>query len=49
VKKPYEELHFYFLPSIIRVMKPRRMRCAGNVTRMEGRGIHIGYRLESDN
>jgi len=31
----------YSLPSIVRVVKSRRMRWAGHVTRMgEGRGVH---------
>jgi hypothetical protein len=33
-----EELHgLYFSPSIVRVIKARRMRWAGNVARMWGR------------
>ena len=37
-----EELRdFYSLPNIVRVVKSRRMRWAGHVTRMvEGRGVH---------
>ena len=37
-----EELsHLYSLPNIVRVVKSRRMRWAGHVTRMgEGRGVH---------
>jgi hypothetical protein len=37
-----EELRdLYSVPSIVRVVKSRRMRWAGNVTRMgEGRGVH---------
>ena len=32
----------YSLPNIVRVIKTRRMRCAGHVARMgEGRGVHI--------
>jgi hypothetical protein len=35
IKLHNEELHnFYSSPSIIRMMKSRRMRCAGHVTRM---------------
>jgi hypothetical protein len=31
----------YFLPNIVRLVKSRRMRCAGHVTRpAEGRGVH---------
>jgi hypothetical protein len=39
-----EELHnLYYSPSIIRMIKSRGMRWAGNVARM-GRGrMHIGY------
>ena len=37
-----EELRdFYSLHSIVRVVKSRRMRCAGHVTHIgEGRGVH---------
>ena len=37
-----EELSdLYSLPNIVRVVKSRRMRCAGHVARMgEGRGVH---------
>jgi len=37
-----EELRdLYSLPNIVRVVKSRRMRCAGHVGRMgEGRGVH---------
>jgi hypothetical protein len=37
-----DELHsLYFLPSIVRVTKSRRMRWAGHVARMgEGRGVY---------
>ena len=37
-----EELRdLYSLPNIVRVVKSRRMRCAGHVARMvEGRGVH---------
>jgi hypothetical protein len=39
-----EELHnLCSLPSIIRMMKPRRMRWAGHVARMGRMGMHIGY------
>jgi hypothetical protein len=38
-----EELHYlYSSPSIIRIMKSRRMRWAGHIARMGGRGTHIG-------
>jgi hypothetical protein len=44
-----EELHnLYSLPNIvIRIIKSRRMRWAGQVARMGRRGIHIGYWWES--
>jgi hypothetical protein len=37
-----DELHsLYYSPNIVRVIKSRRMRCAGHVTRMgEGRGVN---------
>jgi hypothetical protein len=39
-----EELHnLYSSPSIIRMIKPRRMRWAGHVARMGRRGMHIGF------
>jgi hypothetical protein len=39
-----EELHnMYSSPSMIRMIKSRRMRWAGNVTRMGRKGMHIGY------
>jgi hypothetical protein len=43
-----EELHdLYSPPSIIRIMKSRRMRWDGHVARREGRGKRIGYWQES--
>jgi hypothetical protein len=43
-----EELcDFYSSPSIIRIIKPRRMRWAGHVARMGRRGTCIGYWWES--
>jgi hypothetical protein len=37
-----EELHnLYCSPSIIRIIKSRRMRLAGHVARMGRRGMHI--------
>jgi hypothetical protein len=43
-----EELHnLYSSPSIIRMIKSRRMRWAGYVARMGRRGMHIGYWWES--
>jgi hypothetical protein len=39
-----EELHnLYYSPSIIRIIKSRRMRWAGHVARMRRRGTCIGY------
>jgi hypothetical protein len=39
-----EELHnLYSSPSIIRMVKSRRMRWAGHVTGTGRRGMHIGY------
>jgi hypothetical protein len=43
-----EELHdLYSSPSIIRIIKSRRMRWAGQVARMGRRGMHIDYWQES--
>jgi hypothetical protein len=43
-----EELRdLYSSPSIIRIIKSRRMRLAGNVARMGRRGTRIGYWWES--
>jgi hypothetical protein len=43
-----EELdNLHSSPSIIRIIKSRRMRWAGHVARMGRRGIHIGYWWES--
>jgi hypothetical protein len=39
-----EELNnLYYYPSIIRVIKSRRMRWAGHAARMRRGGMHIGY------
>jgi hypothetical protein len=39
-----EELHnLYSSPSIIRMIKSRRMRWAGHVTRMGRRGTYMGF------
>jgi hypothetical protein len=44
----YEELHdLYSSPSIIRIIKSRRMRWAGYVARIERRGTRIDYWWES--
>jgi hypothetical protein len=40
-------LNLYPFPSIIRVMKSRRMRWAGHVAQMGRRGMLIGYWWES--
>jgi hypothetical protein len=43
-----EELHdLYSSPSIIRIMKSRKMRLAGHVARMGRRGMLIDYWWES--
>jgi hypothetical protein len=43
-----EELHdLYSSPSIIRIIKSRRMRLAGHIARMERRGTCIDYWWES--
>jgi hypothetical protein len=43
-----EELHnLYSSPSMIRVIKSRRMRWVGHVERMGRRGMHIEFWLES--
>jgi hypothetical protein len=43
-----EELHIlYSSPNIFRNIKSRRMRWAEHVARMGRRGMHIGYRWES--
>jgi hypothetical protein len=43
-----EELHnWYSSPSIIRMIKSRRMIWAGHVARIGGRGMHIEYWWES--
>jgi hypothetical protein len=43
-----EELHnLYSSPSIIRMMKSRRMRWEENVARMGRSGMHIGFLWES--
>jgi hypothetical protein len=39
--------NFYSSPSIIRMIKSRRMRGAGNGARMGRRGMHVGYWWES--
>jgi hypothetical protein len=45
-----EELRsLYSLPSIIRMIKSRRVRWAGHVAQMGRRGMHVGYWWESQN
>jgi hypothetical protein len=42
------ELHnLYYSPSIIRVIKSRKMRLAGHLARKERIGMYIGYWWES--
>jgi hypothetical protein len=41
-----EELHnLYSSPSVIRMIKSRRMKLAGHVARMWRRGMHIGIKI----
>jgi hypothetical protein len=43
-----EELHnFNVSPSILRMIKSRRMRWIGHVARMRTRGMRVGFRWES--
>jgi hypothetical protein len=43
-----EGLHnLYFLPSIIKIIRSRRIRWAGNIAGMGRRGMHIGFWWES--
>jgi hypothetical protein len=43
-----EELHnLYSLPSVIRIMKSRRLRLVGHVARIGRRGMYVGYWWES--
>jgi hypothetical protein len=47
-RKPHDELRqLYFSPSIIRMIKLRRMRCAAHVARMWKREMHVGHWWES--
>jgi hypothetical protein len=47
-RKLHEELHnLYFLPSIIRMIRSRRMRWTRHVARTEPTGMHIGFWWES--
>jgi hypothetical protein len=43
VNAVYVLMLVYSSPSIIRIIKSRRMRCARHVARMGRRGMHIGY------
>jgi hypothetical protein len=48
IKLHIEELHnSYSSPCIIRMIKSRKTRWAGNVARMGRRGMNIGYWRES--
>jgi hypothetical protein len=47
ISREYSEVSIYSSPSIIRMIKSRRMRLTGHVARMGGRGMHIGYWWES--
>jgi hypothetical protein len=43
-----EQLHnLYCLPSIIKMIKSRRVRWEGHVARVGSRGMHIGFWWES--
>jgi hypothetical protein len=43
-----EEHHnLHSLPSIIKVITSRRVRCVGHVARMRREGMHVGYWWES--
>jgi hypothetical protein len=42
-----ELLNLHCSPSIIRIIKSRRIRWAGHVARMGRRGMHIGFWWES--
>jgi hypothetical protein len=46
MKSPLSQIAFTRAPSIIRIIKSRRMRLAKRVARMEGRGI-LGYWWET--
>jgi hypothetical protein len=47
-KQHSEELHnSYSSPSVIRMIKPRRLKWAGHVARMRRSGIHIGFWWEN--
>jgi hypothetical protein len=47
MKEEEESFNLYSSPSLIRMMKSRRMRWAGHVACMEGKGMHIGFWWES--
>jgi hypothetical protein len=46
-RKLHNEELYYSSPSIIRMMKSRRMRWEGHVARKGIRGMHVGYLWES--
>jgi hypothetical protein len=47
-KTAYDKLHnLYCSPNIIRMIKSRWMRLAGNVACMRRRGMHVGFWWES--
>jgi hypothetical protein len=47
-KQDNEELHnLYFSPSVIRIIKSRRMKWAGHAARTGRRGVHVGLWWES--
>jgi hypothetical protein len=47
-RKLHEELHtLYFLPVIIRMIKSRRIKWAGDAACMGRRGMHTGFWQES--
>jgi hypothetical protein len=47
-KQHNEELHnVYSSPNIVRMIKSRSKRWAGNVARMGPRGMHVGHWWES--
>jgi hypothetical protein len=39
--------NLYFSPSVITIIKPRRIRWAGQASQMGRRGMHVGYWWES--
>jgi hypothetical protein len=46
-RKLHNELHnLYYSPSIIRIIKSRRMRWARHIARMGSKGMHVGFLWE---